>query len=282
MNAALARLRPKLAAWFNPPLELGSAVRRMSPADERAGRRGYRDSDGAGPGLLSGPRRGPGAAGLDPDDRRLSRDRARPSAAARPPGAGRSASAAGAICARLFGRLGDLCRDPGRRHGPAVAGRAARLHPVPAVPARPGDLRHRHPPAPLGPGAGDRAISRRRSGSSSSSPSRWRWTATPPSRAAFAGDAMVALTLGRLGRRAAAAGRLRGIPRRGAGPRPAVGGGDRADGLSAPRHSGRRPGSSSTPPGARPAGPCSKFGMTSPYRLGAASSASISLAMLAM
>lgn len=51
MNAALARLRPHLAAWFNPPLELGSAVRRMTAADEGAGRRGYREpAAAAGPG----------------------------------------------------------------------------------------------------------------------------------------------------------------------------------------------------------------------------------------
>jgi uncharacterized protein (DUF885 family) len=43
MNSALARIRPSLAAWFNSPLEPGSAVRRMAPADELAGRRGYRD-----------------------------------------------------------------------------------------------------------------------------------------------------------------------------------------------------------------------------------------------
>jgi uncharacterized protein (DUF885 family) len=43
MNAALDRLRPHLPTWFNPPLELGSAVRRLSPADEAAGKRGYRD-----------------------------------------------------------------------------------------------------------------------------------------------------------------------------------------------------------------------------------------------
>lgn len=43
MNAALARLRPHLPARFGPPLELGSAIRRMSPADERSGRRGYRE-----------------------------------------------------------------------------------------------------------------------------------------------------------------------------------------------------------------------------------------------
>jgi uncharacterized protein (DUF885 family) len=43
MNAALARLRPRLRDGFNPPLEAGGSVRRMSAADERAGRRGYRD-----------------------------------------------------------------------------------------------------------------------------------------------------------------------------------------------------------------------------------------------
>jgi uncharacterized protein (DUF885 family) len=43
MNAALDRLRPHLPAWFNPPFEPGSAVRRMSPTDEAAGKRGYRD-----------------------------------------------------------------------------------------------------------------------------------------------------------------------------------------------------------------------------------------------
>lgn len=43
MNAALERLRPNLGAWFDPPLETGSSVRRMTAADERAGRRGYRD-----------------------------------------------------------------------------------------------------------------------------------------------------------------------------------------------------------------------------------------------
>jgi uncharacterized protein (DUF885 family) len=42
MNAALARLRPRLAAAFNPPIPPGE-VRRMSPADERARRRGYRE-----------------------------------------------------------------------------------------------------------------------------------------------------------------------------------------------------------------------------------------------
>lgn len=43
MNSALARVRPHLGAWFNPPFETGSSVRRMSAADERAGKRGYRD-----------------------------------------------------------------------------------------------------------------------------------------------------------------------------------------------------------------------------------------------
>lgn len=47
MNAALARLRPHLPLWFGPPLELQSAVRSMSRADERAGRRGYRDPPAA-------------------------------------------------------------------------------------------------------------------------------------------------------------------------------------------------------------------------------------------
>jgi uncharacterized protein (DUF885 family) len=51
MNALLAGLRPKLPSLFNPPFELGSSVRRMAPADERAGRRGYRDPPtAAGPG----------------------------------------------------------------------------------------------------------------------------------------------------------------------------------------------------------------------------------------
>lgn len=51
MNEALAGLRQKLPSVFNPPLELGSSVRRMAPADELAGRRGYRDpSTAAGPG----------------------------------------------------------------------------------------------------------------------------------------------------------------------------------------------------------------------------------------
>jgi uncharacterized protein (DUF885 family) len=43
MNSALARLRPHLPGRFGPPLELASTVRRMSPADERAARRGYRE-----------------------------------------------------------------------------------------------------------------------------------------------------------------------------------------------------------------------------------------------
>jgi len=41
MNAALARLRPRLPGVFNPPIPPGE-VRRMAPAEERAGRRGYR------------------------------------------------------------------------------------------------------------------------------------------------------------------------------------------------------------------------------------------------
>jgi len=43
MNAALARLRPRLGDWFDPPFETGGSVRRMSPAEERARKRGYRD-----------------------------------------------------------------------------------------------------------------------------------------------------------------------------------------------------------------------------------------------
>ncbi|HYI38736.1 MAG TPA: DUF885 domain-containing protein [Allosphingosinicella sp.] len=43
MNSALARLRPNLGAWFNPPLETGGSVRRMTAAEEGAGKRGYRD-----------------------------------------------------------------------------------------------------------------------------------------------------------------------------------------------------------------------------------------------
>lgn len=43
MNSALARLRPHLGDWFDPPFESGAAVRRMSPAEERAAARGYRD-----------------------------------------------------------------------------------------------------------------------------------------------------------------------------------------------------------------------------------------------
>jgi uncharacterized protein (DUF885 family) len=51
MEAAVARLRPHLPRWFDPPLDLASSVRRMSPADERAGRRGYREPpSAAGPG----------------------------------------------------------------------------------------------------------------------------------------------------------------------------------------------------------------------------------------
>ena len=53
MNSALARLRPHLATWFNPPLELGSTVRRMTAADERAGRRGYRESGAYYPDLAA-------------------------------------------------------------------------------------------------------------------------------------------------------------------------------------------------------------------------------------
>jgi len=41
MNAALDRLRPKLPGVFHPPIP-PAAIRRMSPADERARRRGYR------------------------------------------------------------------------------------------------------------------------------------------------------------------------------------------------------------------------------------------------
>jgi uncharacterized protein (DUF885 family) len=52
MQAALARVRPHLADWFNPPLELGSRVARLSPADEAAGKRGYRDAPADGrPGI---------------------------------------------------------------------------------------------------------------------------------------------------------------------------------------------------------------------------------------
>jgi uncharacterized protein (DUF885 family) len=51
MNSALARLGPHLPGRFTAPLGLGSSVRRMSPADERAARRGYRDPPtAAGPG----------------------------------------------------------------------------------------------------------------------------------------------------------------------------------------------------------------------------------------
>lgn len=47
MNAALARLRPHLPIWFNPPFEPGSSVKLMSAADEKAGKRGYRDPPSA-------------------------------------------------------------------------------------------------------------------------------------------------------------------------------------------------------------------------------------------
>lgn len=50
MNALLDRQRRSLAFVFNPPLEPASSVRRMLPADEQAGRRGYRD-----PPTASGP-----------------------------------------------------------------------------------------------------------------------------------------------------------------------------------------------------------------------------------
>src|SRR5205085_4842749 len=51
MNAALDRLRPHLPTWFNPPFEPASSVKRMSPADERAAKRGYRDAPSvSGPG----------------------------------------------------------------------------------------------------------------------------------------------------------------------------------------------------------------------------------------
>jgi len=43
MNAVLDRVRPRLAAWFNPPIEAGAHVTRMRAADETAGKRGYRD-----------------------------------------------------------------------------------------------------------------------------------------------------------------------------------------------------------------------------------------------
>lgn len=43
MNSALARLRPRLGAWFDPPFEVRAAVRRMTPAEAQAGKRGYRD-----------------------------------------------------------------------------------------------------------------------------------------------------------------------------------------------------------------------------------------------
>jgi uncharacterized protein (DUF885 family) len=47
MNSALARLRPHLPRWFGPPPELRGSVRRMTAADERAGRRGYREPPAA-------------------------------------------------------------------------------------------------------------------------------------------------------------------------------------------------------------------------------------------
>ncbi|HEY0414239.1 MAG TPA: DUF885 family protein [Allosphingosinicella sp.] len=43
MNLTLARLRPHLATWFNPPFDVPAEVRRMAPGDELAGRRGYRE-----------------------------------------------------------------------------------------------------------------------------------------------------------------------------------------------------------------------------------------------
>ena len=48
MNAALDRIRPRLESWFGNPWESESSVRRMSAADERAGRRGYRVSPKSG------------------------------------------------------------------------------------------------------------------------------------------------------------------------------------------------------------------------------------------
>lgn len=51
MNDSLARQGQRLESLFDPPLAPGSAVRRMAPADERSGRRGYRDpSTAAAPG----------------------------------------------------------------------------------------------------------------------------------------------------------------------------------------------------------------------------------------
>jgi uncharacterized protein (DUF885 family) len=51
MNGLLDRHRRHLTFLFNPPLALDSIVRRMSPADERSGRRGYREpATAAGPG----------------------------------------------------------------------------------------------------------------------------------------------------------------------------------------------------------------------------------------
>jgi uncharacterized protein (DUF885 family) len=43
MSSAIDRLRPHLPSWFNPPFEAQSSVRRMTPSDERAAKRGYRD-----------------------------------------------------------------------------------------------------------------------------------------------------------------------------------------------------------------------------------------------
>jgi uncharacterized protein (DUF885 family) len=57
MNAALERLRPHLTAWFGPPPAPEAAVRRMSAADEAAGRRGYRDPPYYYPDLAKVPER---------------------------------------------------------------------------------------------------------------------------------------------------------------------------------------------------------------------------------
>lgn len=43
MNAALERIRPGIEEYFDPHMKTGGLVRRMSAADERAGKRGYRD-----------------------------------------------------------------------------------------------------------------------------------------------------------------------------------------------------------------------------------------------
>lgn len=43
MNTTLDRLRPHLPAWFTPPFEADSSVKRMTAAEEAAGKRGYRD-----------------------------------------------------------------------------------------------------------------------------------------------------------------------------------------------------------------------------------------------